>query len=97
MLPVRVVNMETNNPLSQFKQRQFTRIFEGLDDELIILAANAKFNYTTRKTDENTLKLTLAYIEDTNKLVAVLKNRINLLMQTNLTFGVCNKDLNDEK
>lgn len=88
VLPIGMVNMETDNQSfekkNEFKEREFTRIFEGLDDELTILIANAKFNYTTRKTDEITLKLTLAYIEDTTKLVTVLKNRINLLMQTTL-------------
>ena len=64
-----------------FIERAFQRIFEGIEDEIAILTANAKFNYTTCKTDENTLKLTLAYIEDTAKLVAVLKNRINLLIE----------------
>ena len=64
-----------------FKERAFQRIFEGIEDEIAILTANAKFNYTTCKTDENTLKLTLAYIDDTAKLVAVLKNRINLLIE----------------
>jgi hypothetical protein len=88
VLPIGLVAMETNNQpfekKSEFKEREFTRIFEGLDDEIAILTANAKFNRTTCKFDETTLKLTLAYIEDTTKLVTVLKNRINLLMQTTL-------------
>jgi len=57
-----------------FKEREFQRIFEGIEDELAILTANAKFYYTTSKTDENTLKLTLAYIDDTKKLIELLKN-----------------------
>jgi len=65
-----------------FKERGFQRIFEGIEDEIVILTANAKFYFTTCKTDENTLKLTLAYIEDTKKLVELLKKRINLLMET---------------
>jgi hypothetical protein len=52
-----------------FIERAFQRIFEGIEDEIAILTANAKFNYTTCKTDENTLKLSLAYIEDTAKIV----------------------------
>jgi hypothetical protein len=64
-----------------FNERAFQRIFEGIEDEIAILTANAKFNYTLCKTDENTLKLTLAYIEDTAKIVAILKNRINLLIE----------------
>ena len=76
--------MKNDNQSSEkraFKERAFRRIFEGIEDEIAILTANAKFNYTTCKTDENTLKLSLAYIEDTAKLVAVLKNRINLLIE----------------
>ena len=65
-----------------FKEREFQRIFEGIEDEIAILTANAKFYFTTCKTDKNTLKLTLAYIEDTQKLIELLKNRMNLLMET---------------
>ena len=67
---------------ASFKETEFQRIFEGIEDEIAILTANAKFYFTTCKTDENTLKLTLAYIEDTKKLIEFLKNRINLLMET---------------
>ena len=65
-----------------FKEREFQRIFEAIEDEIAILTANAKFYFTTCKTDENTLKLTLAYIEDTKKIIELLKNRMNLLMET---------------
>ncbi len=41
-----------------FKEREPKRIFEGINDEIAILTANAKFNFTTCKTDINTLKLT---------------------------------------
>ena len=75
--------MENEN-MQLLKNRAFARIFEGIDDELAILTATAKFNHTTCKTDQNTLNLTLAYIEDTKKLVNLLKNRVNLLMQTTL-------------
>jgi len=63
-----------------FKEREFERVFEGIEDEIAIITASAKFNFTTCKTDEKTFKLTLAYIEDTKKLIGLLKNRINLLM-----------------
>jgi hypothetical protein len=77
-------NMQNNaqSEKDAFKERQFQRIFEAIEDEIAILTANAKFNHTTCKTDANTLKLTLAYIEDTTKLVELLKNRISLLMET---------------
>jgi hypothetical protein len=77
--------MENDNQASRkktiFKERELQRIFEGIEDEIAIIKASAKFNFTTCKTDEKTLKLTLAYIEDTKKLIGLLKNRINLLME----------------
>jgi hypothetical protein len=76
------VSQMQNNPQPEkdpFKERQLQRIFQEIEDEIAILTATAKFNHTTCKTDATTLKLTLAYIEDTTKLVQVLKNRINLL------------------
>jgi hypothetical protein len=35
-----------------FKEREFQRIFEGIEDEIAILTANAKFYFTTCKTDK---------------------------------------------
>jgi hypothetical protein len=64
------------------KEREFTRVFEPIEDEIILITASAKFNYTTCKTDEKTLNLTLAYIEDTKKLLAMLKARMSLLQET---------------
>jgi hypothetical protein len=64
-----------------FKTRQLQKIFEGIEDELAIITATAKYNHTTCKTDTNQLNLTLAYVEDTEKLVKVIKSRINLLVQ----------------
>ncbi|MGD6807201.1 MAG: hypothetical protein ACQCN4_09610 [Candidatus Bathyarchaeia archaeon] len=72
-------NTQTQSP---FRQRQIQKIFQEIDDEIAILTATAKFNHATCKTDTNGLKLTLAYIEDTTKLVSVLKSRINLLVET---------------
>jgi len=77
-------NKNTQFSKNQFKTREFTRLFQEIDDEITILTATAKFNHTTCKTDKNTLNLTLSYIEDTKKLVTLLKNRVNLLMQTTL-------------
>jgi hypothetical protein len=78
--------MDTNKPEptqnNPFKERQIARIFEEIDDEIKLLTANAKFNYATCKTDQNTLNLTLAYIEDTKKLIKLLKTRVNLIAQT---------------
>jgi hypothetical protein len=76
--------MQTDNKpsgkKSEYKEREIEPMFEGIEDEIAIITASAKFNFTTCKTDEKTLKLTFAYIEDTKKLADVLKNRISLLI-----------------
>jgi hypothetical protein len=64
------------------KEREIERIFEPINDEIAILIANAKYNHTTCKTDKNTLNLTLAYIDDTARLVKLIKDRISLLIKT---------------
>jgi hypothetical protein len=72
---------EKSNVDITFKQRQITRVFEPLDDEILLMIASAKFNFTTCKTDEKTLNLTLAYIEDTKKMLTALKARMNLIQE----------------
>jgi hypothetical protein len=64
------------------KEREHQRIFEPIDDEITLITANAKFNYTTCKTDQKILNLTLDYIEDTKRLLTLLKARMNLLQET---------------
>jgi hypothetical protein len=57
-------NLQKNNRPPEkaiFKERKFQRIFEGIENEIAILTATTKFNFTICKTDKNTLKLTLAY------------------------------------
>ncbi len=63
------------------KNHQLTRIFNEINDEINLLTAEAKFNYTTCKTDKQNLNLTLNYIEDTKQLANLLKTRIKLLIQ----------------
>ena len=49
-----------NNPQPEkdaLKEKQLQKIFEGIEDEIAILRANAKYNHTTCKIDANTLKL----------------------------------------
>jgi hypothetical protein len=75
------ITSQTDKQPTEFQQRQFTRIFENIDDEITIQTANAKYNYTTCKTDQKTLQITLAYIDDTKKLVNLLKNRMSLIMK----------------
>lgn len=73
-----------SNPQAQNQQlrtHQIQKVFQGIDDEIAILTATAKFNQLTCKTDANSLTLTLAYIEDTKRLATVLKNRITLLTE----------------
>jgi hypothetical protein len=78
-------HMETDKPQptkkSEFKEREVTRLFEGIEDEINLITASAKFSHTTCKMDEKSLKLVLAYIDDTKKLTGLLKNRISLLME----------------
>ena len=67
---------------AQLKERELTKIFEHIDDEIVLITATAKFNFTTRKTSEKNLKIVLAYIEDTKKIAQILKSRMNLLSET---------------
>jgi hypothetical protein len=73
---------QNQQEIQDIKQHHLQKIFQEIEDELAIIAATAKFNHTTCKTDTNHLKLTLAYIEDTTQLATLLKNRLNLLIQT---------------
>ncbi len=74
--------MQNNPPITiNHKQRKLQRIFQETQEEILLLTATAKFNHTTCKTDDTQLKLTLAYIDDTKKLIQVLQNRINLIIE----------------
>jgi len=74
--------MQNNPPLTtNYKQKNLQRIFQEIQEEILLLTATAKFNHTTCKTDDTQLKLTLAYIDDTKKLAQVLQNRINLIVE----------------
>ena len=64
------------------KQREQQRIFDPIDDEITLLTANAKYNYTTCKIDQKILNLTLDYIKDTEKVLVILKARMNLLHES---------------
>ena len=67
---------------AQLKERELTKIFEHIDDELALIIASARFNFTIRKTSEKDLKIVLAYIEDTKKIAQILKSRMSLLSGT---------------
>jgi hypothetical protein len=64
---------------TNLKERELARIFNNIDDEIALITANAKFNFTIQKTTELDLKIMLSYIEDTQKLVELLKVRMSLL------------------
>jgi hypothetical protein len=64
---------------TNLKERELARIFDNIDDEIALITANAKFNFTIQKTTELDLKIMLSYIEDTQKLVELLKVRMSLL------------------
>jgi hypothetical protein len=66
----------------ELKEKELMHIFEAIDGEIALIAATAKFEFNLRKTTENDLKIKLAYIEDTAKIVELLKNRISLLWKT---------------
>ena len=66
---------------TQLKERELTKIFENINEEIALITASAKFNFTIRKTSEKDLKITLAYIEDTKKIVQILKFRMTLLSE----------------
>jgi hypothetical protein len=66
---------------TQLRGRELTKIFENINEEIALITASAKFNFTIRKTSEKDLKITLAYIEDTKKIVQILKFRMSLLSE----------------
>jgi hypothetical protein len=41
---------------AQLKERTLTKIFEHIDEEIALITASAKFNFTIRKTSEKQLK-----------------------------------------
>jgi hypothetical protein len=50
-----VLKMTTDDLLlesAQLKDRSLTKIFEHIDDEIALMTASAKFNFTIRKTSE---------------------------------------------
>jgi hypothetical protein len=66
---------------AQLKERRLSKIFEDLEGEIALMAANAKFIYNIRKSNETELKIIVAYIEDTKTLFKILKTRMTLLSE----------------
>jgi hypothetical protein len=64
----------------KLKERELIRMFEPIEGEMGLIQANAKFNYTINKTPEKETKIILAFTDDTEKLVRIIKERIRLLL-----------------
>lgn len=76
--------MDVNDEMvskEKLKQRELERIFEPIEGEMELIQASAKFNYTINKTPQKETEIILAYTDDTEKLVQILKKRIKLLCE----------------
>ena len=62
-------------------RKELMRMFEGIEGEMDLIKASAKFNYAINKTPEKYTEIIVAYTEDTEKLVQILKKRIKLLWE----------------
>lgn len=66
----------------KLKERELEKMFQDIEGEIDLITASAKLGFNLNKTSKENHKITLAYIEDTKKIVATLKSRINLLWET---------------
>ncbi|MCW4006216.1 MAG: hypothetical protein NWF04_06435 [Candidatus Bathyarchaeota archaeon] len=66
----------------KLREHSIQKMFQDLEGEIDLITATAKLGFNLNKTNKETHKITLAYIEDTKKIVATLKSRINLLWET---------------
>jgi hypothetical protein len=64
----------------KLKERELMRMFEPIEGEMGLIEASAKFNYTINKTPDKETQIILAFTDDTEKLVQILKKRIMLLL-----------------
>jgi hypothetical protein len=64
----------------KLKERELIRMFEPIEGEMSLIEANAKFNHTINKTSEKDTKIILAFTDDTERLVRLLKKRFELLL-----------------
>ena len=65
----------------KLKERELMRMFEPIEEEMELIQASAKFNHAINKNSQNETELILAYTDDTEKLLLLLKRRIKLLME----------------
>jgi hypothetical protein len=64
----------------KLKERELMRMFEPIEDEMGLIEANVKFNYAINKTPEKETQIILAFTDDTEKLIEILKKRVKILL-----------------
>ena len=57
------------------------RIFEPIEGEMELIQANAKSKHAINKIPQKETEIILAYTDDTEKLLRILKKRIKLLLE----------------
>ena len=65
----------------KLKERELVRMFEPIEGEMELIEANAKFNYTINKKSQKETEMILAYTDDTERLIGILKKRVKLLQK----------------
>jgi len=65
----------------KLKERELMRMFEPIEGEMELIKASAKFNHAINKIPQKETEIILAYTDDTEKFVKVLKKRIKLLQE----------------
>jgi hypothetical protein len=68
----------------KLKERELIRMFEPIEGEMGLIEASAKFNYTINKTPDKETQMILAFADDTEKLVKLLKQRMMLLLEATI-------------
>ena len=65
----------------KLKERELMRMFEPIEGEMELIQANAKFKHAINKIPQKETEIILAYTDDTEKLLRILKKRIKLLLE----------------
>ena len=65
----------------KLKERELVRMFELIEGEMELIQVNAKFNYTINKISQKETEMILAYTDDTERLIGILKKRVKLLQE----------------
>jgi hypothetical protein len=64
----------------KLKERELTRLFLPIEDEIALIKANAKFKHAINKTSLKETELIIAFNDDTERLLQLLKKRLWLLL-----------------